>query len=160
MSNWDESERMVERIITLASSDSSIVNMLLDTCSRLHFSRDTSSNFVDRRNTINFWRNAYDNGSSHVPYLQEHDNVYNNYSPRRDSSIVGKPSRRKVYYGGVRLMSSRNHNKRGLSDSCLNEYAHLHGQGCNNSGDGDHFGRNTENDSDFHENYVDKFGDG
>ncbi|OIV94717.1 hypothetical protein TanjilG_06180 [Lupinus angustifolius] len=160
ISDWDESERIVERIITSVSSDSSSVNRLLDTGSRLHFSRDTSSNFVDRGKTVNLWRNAYDNGSSHAPYMQEHDNVNNSYGPHRDSSLVGKPSTRKGYYGGAGFMSSRNHNKGGLSDSRLDEYAHLHGQRCNKSGDGDRFGRNTEIDSDFHENFVDRFGDG
>ncbi|KAE9606771.1 hypothetical protein Lal_00026202 [Lupinus albus] len=160
MSNWDDNEKMVERIITSASSDSPSVNRPLDTGYRPHFSRDISSNLVDRGNTVNSWRNIYENGSSHAPYLQEHDNGNNCYGPHRDSSIVRKPLMRKDYCGGAGLMSSRNHNKGGISDSHLDEHAHLHGQRWNQSGVGDHFSRNTEIDSDFHENFVDRFGDG
>ncbi|XP_019423145.1 PREDICTED: uncharacterized protein LOC109332612 isoform X3 [Lupinus angustifolius] len=160
VSDWDDSERMVERIITSASSDSSSVNRPLDTGSRTHFSRDISSNFVDRGKPVNSWRNIYENGSSYAPYLPEHDNGNNNYGPRRDSSIVGKPFMRKDYYGGAGLISSRNQNKGGISGSHLDEYAQLQGQRWNQSGDGDQFSRNTEIDSDFHDNFVDRFGDG
>ncbi|CAL0314413.1 unnamed protein product [Lupinus luteus] len=160
VSDWDDSERMVERIITSASSDSSSVNRALDTGSRTHFSRDISSNFVGRGKTVNSWRNIYENGSSYAPYLQEHDTGNNSYGPRRDSSIVGKPFMKKDYYGGAGLISSRNQNKGGISGSHLDEYAQLQGQRWNQSGDGDQFSRNTEIDSDFHDNFVDRFGDG
>ncbi|KAK7267101.1 hypothetical protein RIF29_19765 [Crotalaria pallida] len=150
--DWDDSERMVERIITSASSDSSSVN-------RPHFSRDISSTYVDKGKPVNSWRNAFEKGSSSAPYLQEQDNGNNSFSPRRDSSIVGKPFMRKDYYGGAGLLSSRNSNRGGISDSHLDEYAHLQGHRWNQSGDGNHFSRNTEIDSDFHENLVERFSD-
>ena len=157
--DWEDSERMVDRILTSASSDSSSVNRPLATGSRPNFSRDVSSAFVDRGKPVNSWRrDAYENWGSSAFYPQDQENGHS--SPRRDSSIGGKPFMRKEYNPGAGFMPSRTYYKGGVSEAHLDEYAHVRGQRWNQSGDGDHVGRSTENDSDFHENFVERFGDG
>ncbi|QHO48998.1 uncharacterized protein DS421_1g10170 [Arachis hypogaea] len=156
--DWEDSERMVDRILTSASSDSSSVNRPLETGSRPNFSRDVSSAFIDRGKPVNSWkRDAYDNWGSSAFYSQDQENGHN--SPRRDPSIGGKAFMRKEYNGGAGFMSSRTYYK-GVSEAPLDEYAHLRGQRWHQSGDGDHVGRSTDNDSDFHESFVERFGEG
>ncbi|XP_061337768.1 uncharacterized protein LOC133284711 [Gastrolobium bilobum] len=151
--DWEDSERMVDRILTSASSDSSSVNRPLETGSRSHFSRDFSSAFVDRGKPVNSWRrDGYENWSSSAFYPQDQENSRN--SPRRDSSIGGRPFMRKDN-GSTGFMSSRTYYKGGISESHLDEYAHVKAQRWNQSADGDNLSRNTEIDSDFHENFVD-----
>ncbi|KAK7331079.1 hypothetical protein VNO77_25292 [Canavalia gladiata] len=157
--DWEDSERMVDRILTSASSDSSSVNRALEMGSRSHFSRDLSSTFVDRGKPVNSWRrDAYENWSGPAFYPQDQENSHN--SPRRDLSIGGKPFMRKEFNGGTGFVSSRTYYKGGLSEAHLDEYAHVKPPRWNQSADGDHLSRNTEIDSDFHENYVERFGDG
>lgn len=145
--DWEDSERMVDRILTSASSDSSSVNRPLEMGSRPHFSRDLSSTFVDRGKPVNSWRrDGYENWSSPAFYPQDHENSHN--SPRRDSSIGGKPFMRKEYNGGAGLLSSRTY---------LDEYAHVKPHRWNQPADGDHAGRNSEMHSDFNENFVERF---
>lgn len=157
--DWEDSERMVDRILTSASSDSSSVNRPLEMGSRSHFSRDLSSSFVDRGKPINSWRrDAYENWTSSAFYTQDQDNDHS--SPRRDSSIGGKPFMRKEYNGGAGFVSSRTHYKGGASDGRLDEYAHVKPQRWNQPADGDHLSRNPEIDSDFHENFAERFSDG
>ncbi|XP_014508568.1 uncharacterized protein LOC106768126 isoform X1 [Vigna radiata var. radiata] len=157
--DWEDSERMVDRILTSASSDSSSVNRPLEMGSRSHFARDLSSTFVDRGKPVNSWRrDTYENWNSSAFYSQDQENSHN--SPRRDLSIGGKAFMRKEYNGGPGLVSSRTYYKGAISESHLDEYAHVKPQRWNQSADGDHLSRNTEIDSDFHENYFEKFGDG
>ncbi|XP_027916166.1 uncharacterized protein LOC114175602 isoform X3 [Vigna unguiculata] len=157
--DWEDSERMVDRILTSASSDSSSVNRPLEMGSRSHFSRDLSSTFVDRGKPVNSWRrDTYENWNSSAFYSQDQENSHN--SPRRDLSIGGKAFMRKEYNGGSGLVSSRTYYKGAISEPHLDEYAHVKPQRWNQSADGDHLSRNTEIDSDFHENYFEKFGDG
>ncbi|KAK7386447.1 hypothetical protein VNO78_26677 [Psophocarpus tetragonolobus] len=157
--DWEDSERMVDRILTSASSDSSSVNRPLEMGSRSHFSRDLSSTFVDKGKPINSWRrDAYENWNSSAFYPQDQENSHN--SPRRDLSIGGKPFMRKEYNGGAGFLSSRTYYKGAVSEPHLDEYAHVKPQRWNQSADGDHLSRNTEIDSDFHENYFERFGDG
>ncbi|WJX89659.1 hypothetical protein P8452_71638 [Trifolium repens] len=154
--DWEDSERMVDRILTSASSDSSSVNRPLDMGSRSHFSRDLSSNFVDRGKPVNSWRrDGYENWSGPAFYPHEQDNSHN--SPRRDPSIVGKPFMRKEYNGGAGIISSRNYYKGGNSEAHLDEYAHVKAPRWNQPADGDHVGRNTDLHSDFNENFVERF---
>ncbi|RDX92024.1 hypothetical protein CR513_25899, partial [Mucuna pruriens] len=158
--DWEDSERMVDRILTSASSDSSSVNRPLEMGSRSHFSRDLSSTFVDRGKPVNSWRrDAYENwGSSAFYPQQDQENSHN--SPRRDLSIGGKPFARKEYNAGAGFVSPRTYYKGGISEPRLDEYAHRKPQRWNQSADGDHLSRNTEIDSDFHENIFERFGDG
>ncbi|TKY55712.1 Switch-associated protein 70 [Spatholobus suberectus] len=157
--DWEDSERMVDRILTSASSDSSSVNRPLEMGSRSHFSRDLSSTFVDRGKPVNSWRrDAYESWSSSAFYPQDQENSH--HSPRRDLSMGGKPFMRKEYNGGGGFVASRTYYKGGISEPHLDEYAHVKPQRWNQSADGDHLSRNTEIDSDFHENIFERFGDG
>lgn len=156
--DWEDSERMVDRILTSASSDSSSVNRPLEMGSRSHFSRDISSPFVDRGKPVNSWRrDAYDNWGSSAFYPQDQENSHS--SPRRDLSIGGKPFMRKEYNGGTGFVPSRTYYKGGISEPHLDEYANVKQQRWNQSADGDHLSRNTEIDSDFHENIFERYGD-
>ncbi|XP_004509208.1 uncharacterized protein [Cicer arietinum] len=157
--DWEDSERMVDRILTSASSDSSSVNRPLEMGSRSHFSRDLSSNFADRGKPVNSWRrDAYESWSCPAFYPHDQENSHN--SSRRDSSIVGKPFMKKEYNGGAGLIPSRTYYKGGISEPQLDEYAHVKAHRWNQPADGDHVGRNTEMHSDFNENFVERFGDG
>nr|KYP43876.1 Switch-associated protein 70 [Cajanus cajan] len=158
--DWEDSERMVDRILTSASSDSSSVNRPLEMGSRSHFSRDLSSTLVDRGKPVNTWRrDAYENWSNTTFYPHDQENSHN--SPRRDLSIGGKPFMRKEYNSGSGFVSSRTYYKGGISEPHLDEYGHVKPpQRWNQSADGDHLSRNTEIDSDFHENFFERFGDG
>ncbi|KAJ7952862.1 TUDOR-SN protein 1 isoform 2 [Quillaja saponaria] len=156
--DWEDGERMVERLTTSASSDSSSLSRPLEMGSRPHFSRDSSSTFTDRGKPVNSWRrDAYENGSSSAFYLQDQDNGHHN--PRRDSSVGGKVFPRKESYGGVGLMSSRTYHKVGFSDPQEDEFPHMKGHRWNLSGDGDHYSRTTEIDPEFHDNFVERFGE-
>ncbi|XP_024932079.2 uncharacterized protein LOC107424795 isoform X1 [Ziziphus jujuba] len=158
--DWEDGERMVERITTSASSDSSSMNRPLEMGSRHHFSRDGSSAYLDRGRPANSWRrDAYENGNSSTLHLQGQDNVH--HSPRRDASIGGRAYSRKDLYGGSGLMTSRSyHNKGGISEPHMDDFSHLKGQRWNLSGDGDQYSRNTEIDSEFHDNLDVGWGQG
>ncbi|CAK8562401.1 unnamed protein product [Lathyrus sativus] len=154
--DWEDSERMVDRILTSASSDSSSVNRPLEMGSRSHFSRDLSSTFIDRGKPVNSWRrDGYESWNSPAFYSQDQENSHN--SPRRDSSISGKPFMRKEYNGGAGLMPSRTYYKGGISEAHLDEYAHVKAPRWNQPTDVDHVGRNTDVHSDFNENFVERF---
>lgn len=156
--DWEDGERMVERITTSASSDSSSMNRPLEMGSRYHISRDGSSAYLDRGRPANSWRrDAYENGNSSNIHLQDQDNVQ--HSPRRDASIGGRAFSRKELYGGTGLMTSRIYHKGGISEPHMEDFSHLKGQRWNLSGDVDQYSRNTEFDPEFHDNLVEKFGD-
>lgn len=152
---WDDSEKVAEGIKPLGSSDSSSLNKPLDTGSRPSFSKDVSSTFVDRGKLNSWRRDAYENERNSVFYQHDQDNGQN--SPHRDSPIGGKPFMRKEYYGGGGFMTSRTSHKGGTSEAHSDEFANL--KGWNQTGDGNHLSRNMEVDSDFHDNFVEKFGD-
>ncbi|KAM1174819.1 hypothetical protein FF1_027334 [Malus domestica] len=156
MGDWEDGERMVERITASASSDSSL-NRSFEMGSRSHYSRD-SSPFVDRGKPVNSWRrDVYENGSSSSLLLQHLDNGH--HSPRRDSSVGGRAPLREEFYGGSGFMSSSTYDKGGISEPLIDDITHLRGQRWNLSGDGDHYSRNMEIESEFHDKLVEKFSD-
>ncbi|XP_030974288.1 uncharacterized protein LOC115994337 [Quercus lobata] len=157
LGDWEDGERMVERITTSASSDSSTLNRSFEVGSRPHFSGD-SSTFMDRGKPVNSWRrDVYENGSSPNFLIQDQENGH--HSPRRDASVGRRSFSRKEFYGGAGLMSSRTNHRGGVPEPHVDDFSHLRGQRWNLSGDGDHYGRNTEVDSEYQENLVEKFGD-
>ena len=156
--DWEDGERMVERITTSASTDSSSLNRLLEMGSRSQFTRDTSAPLLDRGKPVNSWRrDAYDNGNSSTLHIQDQD--IGHHSPRRDASIGGRSFSRKDFYGGAGLLNSRTYQKGGISEPQIDDFTHLKGQRWNLSGDGHQYGRNTEMDSEIHDHLVEKFGD-
>uniref|UniRef100_A0A2N9H8U9 BAT2 N-terminal domain-containing protein n=1 Tax=Fagus sylvatica TaxID=28930 RepID=A0A2N9H8U9_FAGSY len=158
LDDWEDGERMVERITTSASSDSSSLNRPFEMGSRPHFSSDGSSTFMDRGKPVNSWRrDVYENGSSSNFVIQDPENGH--HSPRRDASVGRRSFPRKEFYGGAGIMSPRTYHRAGVPEPHVDDFTQLRGQRWNISADGDHYGRNTEIDSEYHENLVEKFGD-
>lgn len=156
--DWEDGERMVERITTSASSDSSGLNRPLEIGSRPHFFRDGSSSFLDRGKPVHPWRrDTYENGNSSTLHLSDQNNSH--HSPGLDASVGGRMHSRKELYGGAGFISSRTYHKGGISEPNTDDFTHLKGQRWNLSGEGDHYSRNTDIDPEFHDNLVKKFGD-
>lgn len=87
LDNWEVSQRMVERITTSASSDSSAIDRPFD---RPQFSREVSS--MERGKPVNPWkRDAFEVGSNSSFLLNDQENGH--HSPRRSFP-------RKDFYGG------------------------------------------------------------
>ncbi|XWS45281.1 hypothetical protein CRYUN_Cryun15aG0123200 [Craigia yunnanensis] len=153
--DWDDGERMVERITTSASSDSSGLNRPFEMTSRPHVS-NASSAFLDRGKPFNSWRrDAFENGNSSAFTGQETENGH--HSPRRDGSIGGRPFPRKEFYGAPPYMSSRPYYRAGVPEP--DDFGQPKGLRWNVSGDGDHYGRNAEIESKYHENLAENYGD-
>ncbi|KAK3015776.1 hypothetical protein RJ639_005431 [Escallonia herrerae] len=158
LDNWEDSERMVERITTSASSDSSFVNRPFELSSGPHHSRDDSSGFVDRGKPVNPWRrDAFENGNS--SFFQPQDPENGHHSPSRDASIGGRAFPRKEFYGGAGYMSSRTHAKGGMQEPNPDDFDHLKEHRWNLTGDDGHFKKNRELESDMYENFAEKYGD-
>ncbi|XP_024022745.1 uncharacterized protein LOC21386270 [Morus notabilis] len=156
--DWEEGERMVERVTTSASSDSSSLNRPMDMGSRSHFSRDNSG-FVDRGKPVNSWRrDAYENGNSSTVLIQDQD--VGHHSPRRDASVGGRSYSRKEFFGGAGFMPPRTYHKGGISEPQMDDFNHLKAQRWNLPGGGEHFSRNVELDSEIHDHLVDGWGPG
>lgn len=154
---WDDGERLVERITTSASSDSSSLGRSFS-ASRPISSREISSPILDRGKHINSWRrDAVENGNSST--FLPHDQEIGHQSPRPDASAGGRGCSRKELYGGGGFMPSRSFYKGGMTEHQADDYTHAKGHRWNLSGDGDHYGRNAEIDSEFHDNIGEKFGD-
>lgn len=136
--NWDEGERMVERITTSASSDS-------------------SSTFIDRGGRpSNSWRgDAFGNESGSNAFLHDHENGH--YNQRRDAAVVGRSFARKEVYGGAGFVPSRASFKGGVLESHVDDFSHLRGHRWNL--DGDHLGRSSGMDYEFHDNLAENYGD-
>ncbi|XP_073265401.1 uncharacterized protein [Populus alba] len=159
VADWEESERMVESITASVSSDSSAVNRPFEIDSRPHFSRDGSSAFSDRGKQVNSWkRDVFDNVNirAFVPQDQENGQP----SPRQDASVGGRAFSRKEFYGGPGLIPSRPYLKGGIPDPQVDDFSQqFRSQRWNISGDGDYFSRNSEIESEFQENFTERFAD-
>ncbi|KAJ4829605.1 hypothetical protein Tsubulata_014270 [Turnera subulata] len=155
--NWEDSERMVESITMSVSSDLSEMNRQFDMGSRPHFSRDGSVS-SDRGKPGSPWkRDVFDNGNSSIFPAHDQENTHRN--PMRGVSTGGRAYPRKEFYGGPGLLPSRPYPKGVISDAHMDEFNQVKGHRWNVSGDGDYYGRSTETDSEFHENFADRFGD-
>ncbi|XP_050379280.1 uncharacterized protein LOC126796485 isoform X2 [Argentina anserina] len=156
--DWEDGERMVERITASASSDSSL-NRSFEMGSRSHLPRDSSA-FVDGGKPVNSWRrDVYENGNNSAILLQDQDNGHHSLRRDRDSPVGGRTQSRKELYGGSGLMSSRTYHKGEVAESHMDDISHLRGQRWNLSGDADHYSKNMEIESDFHDNFSAKFND-
>lgn len=155
--DWDDSERMAERIVTPASSDSSSFNKPFEMRSRPNMSRVSSSAFTERGKPTNTWRrDPFENGNSTTFPMKGTDNSL--YGPKHEASFGGKSFSRKEFYGGAGFGTSRNYSKGGESDFQMDGYSQNRGQRWNLAS-GDPFNRNTDVDHEFPENLANKFGD-
>nr|XP_043632438.1 uncharacterized protein LOC122603718 [Erigeron canadensis] len=156
LDNWEVSQRMVERITTSASSDSSAMDRPFD---RPHFSREASSSFVDRAKPVNPWkRDAFEVGSNSSFLVHDQDNGH--HSPRREASTSGRSFQRKDFYGDG-YASSRSPYKGGIQDPDTDVFPHLgeHDHRWNSFGDGEAYGRNRDIESEFYDNAGEKYGE-
>ncbi|XVE82790.1 hypothetical protein DITRI_Ditri16bG0033800 [Diplodiscus trichospermus] len=149
--DWEDGERMVERITTSASSDSSGLNRSFEMTSRPHFSN--ASAFSDRGKSFNSWRR--DDSSAFA--VQDIENGHD--SSRPDGSVGGRPIPRKDFYGAPPYMSSRPYYRAGVPESHMYDFGQPKDQRWNVSGDGDNYGRSAEIESDYHENLAGNYGD-
>ncbi|XP_031377402.1 uncharacterized protein LOC116192858 isoform X2 [Punica granatum] len=151
--DWEDTERMVERITTPASSDSSSFNRPF-----ANLSRDSSSSIlIDRGKPTNTWRrDRFENGNSSTFGMTEQESSL--YGPRRDASFGGKSFARKEFNGGAGFGTSQTYGKGGASELQMDAYSQMRGQRWNLV-DGDPFNRNIDVDPEFPENLADKFGD-
>ncbi|XP_042490032.1 uncharacterized protein LOC122069995 isoform X2 [Macadamia integrifolia] len=158
MGGWEDGERMVERITNSASSDSSSLNRSFGMGSRPHSSRDGNSAFRDRGKVANSWRrDVFENSNSSAFLPQDHENGYR--SPRRDAFGAGRAFPRKDVYGCSGVVSARAASKGVAEAYVVDDFPHLRGQRWNLNGDVDHYGRNSEVETEFHDNTAEGFGD-
>lgn len=137
LDDWEDSERMVERITTSASSETSAHNRPFLTSSRLPPLVKSSSGFLERGKTVNAWRkDVFDNASNSSLTLQDQDNAH--LSPRRDASVGERAFLRKEFYGGAGFPNAYS---TGLQEDHLGEYAHTKENRWNLHKDGDLFNK-------------------
>ncbi|MFS8010971.1 hypothetical protein Hanom_Chr14g01303301 [Helianthus anomalus] len=144
--NWEVNQRMVERITTSASSDSSAMDRPFD---QPQFSREALS--MERGKPVNPWkREAFEVGSNSSFLLNDQENGHR--SPRREAPIGGKSFPRKEFYGGG-YMSSRSPD--------TDRFSHLGGRDhrSNSFADGESYGRNREIESEFYDNVGENYGE-
>ncbi|GFY80989.1 hypothetical protein Acr_01g0007980 [Actinidia rufa] len=155
---WEDSERMLERLTTSGSSDSSALNRPFELAPRSRPTREGSSGFLDKGKPANSWRRDVFEDVNSSPFLvQNQDNGH--HSPRRDVSVGGRAVTRKEFHGGGGYMSSRTHFRGGMQEHDMEDFTPLKGQRRSATGDGDSFSRNTEMDPEFHENVAERYGD-
>ncbi|KAF2295216.1 hypothetical protein GH714_032174 [Hevea brasiliensis] len=134
------------------------MNRPFEVASRAHFPRDGASAFLDRGKAVNSWkRDVFENGNSSTFPLQDQENAHR--SPRRDTSIGGRAFPRKEIYGGPGFIPLRTYHKGGIPDAHMDDFSQIKGQRWNISGEADHYGRNAEVESEFHDNFTERFGD-
>ncbi|XP_030538860.1 uncharacterized protein LOC115746991 isoform X3 [Rhodamnia argentea] len=150
--DWEDSEHMVERITTPASSDSSTFNRTFEMGSRPNISRDSSIS-MERGKPSNSWRrDPFETGSSSTFGLAEQEG--GQYGPRGDVSHGGRTLHRKEY-NGAGYVSYRSYNKGGVSEPQMDDFPDTRGHRWNL--DGDPVNRNPELDPELHENFNERF---
>ncbi|KAI3864185.1 hypothetical protein MKX03_015625 [Papaver bracteatum] len=158
--DWEDGERMVERITNSASSDSSNLTRSTEMGSRPPYTRGGDSVFSDRAKPGNAWRrDVFEHGNSSSFMLHDQDN--DNRGPRRDTFGAGRAVSRKDLYDSSGVVSgTRSSSKGGFSEPHqLDDFPHLRGHKWNFGGEMDHYSRNSEIDAEYYDNTMDKFGD-
>ncbi|XP_026440828.1 uncharacterized protein LOC113339821 isoform X3 [Papaver somniferum] len=158
--DWEDGERMVERITNSASSDSSNLSRSVEMGSRPPYTRGGDSVFSDRAKPGNAWRrDVFEHGNSSSFMLHDQDN--DNRGPRRDTFGAGRAVSRKDIYDSSGVVSGmRSSSKGGFSEPHqLDDFPHLRGHKWNFGGEMDHYSRNSEIDAEYYDNTTDKFGD-
>ncbi|CAI9117569.1 OLC1v1018974C1 [Oldenlandia corymbosa var. corymbosa] len=157
LETWEDSEKMVERITSSTSFDTSSLNRPFETDSRAYATRESSSGFLDRRRPLNSWRrDPFENGSGASSQMQEHD--MSHFSPQRDSFANVRAVGRKDFHGSSGYASSRA-NLRGMQEPYLDELGHQREQRWNFPGDSDSFSGGRDFDAEFQGNLTERYGD-
>uniref|UniRef100_A0A2P2M5N5 Uncharacterized protein n=1 Tax=Rhizophora mucronata TaxID=61149 RepID=A0A2P2M5N5_RHIMU len=157
--DWRDGERMVERITTLTSTDSSGMKKPSEMASGPHFSRGGSSTVSGRRKQVSSWRrDGFDNGNGST--IHPHDEENDCHSPHRDASVGSRALSRKESYGGPGFISSRDYHGGKISETITDSFRQIKGQRWDISGDGVHYNRSIDMEPEFHETFANRFGDG
>ncbi|KAK9109192.1 hypothetical protein Sjap_017252 [Stephania japonica] len=154
--DWEDGERMVERITSSASSDSSGLNRSFEVAgSRPQYYRNGDYAFPDRKHTNSWKRDVFENGSTRSSsfHLQDHENGYR--SPRRDAIGSGRAFNRREFYGSPGVSPARIYSEPHVVDDFPNQRGHR----WNFPGDMDHYNRNSEIDPEYSDNLAEKFND-
>ncbi|CAN4079656.1 unnamed protein product [Withania somnifera] len=139
--NWDESERMVERLTTSASFDTPVLSRSSDISSQHYSSREGFTNFPDRGRPINSWRaDVFDNGSSSSMHLRDQDIGHHNFA------------------AAAGYLASGNYAKGGR-EGYTDEFGHWKEHRWNVSMDADPYIRTRDMDTEFNDNVADRYGD-
>ncbi|KAF3615329.1 hypothetical protein FXO38_26575 [Capsicum annuum] len=157
LDNWDESERMVERLTTSASFDTPVLSRSSDVSSQ-HYSREGFTDYPDRGRPFNSWRgDVFENGSSSSMHLRDQD--IGHHSPRRDVSAGGRAAApRKDLSGATGYLASGSY-ARGGREGYTDEFGHRKEHRWNVSMDADPYIRNRDMDAEFNDNLADRYGD-
>ncbi|XP_026425511.1 uncharacterized protein LOC113321808 isoform X2 [Papaver somniferum] len=158
--DWEDGERMVERITNSASSDSSNPTRSIEMGSRPPYTRGGDSVFSDRAKPGNAWRrDVFEHGNSSSFMLHDQDN--DNRGPRQDTFGAKQAVSRKDLYDSSGFVSGTgSSSKGGFSEPHqLDDFPHLRGHKWNFGGEMDHYGRNSDIDAEYYDNTTDKFGD-
>ncbi|XAR57797.1 hypothetical protein NMG60_11026063 [Bertholletia excelsa] len=152
--NWEDNERMVERVIASGSSDSSRMNRPFELGPGPHLSREGSSGLLDRGKPANSWRrDVFENGNNSSFLAQEQDN-----GDHRLNQDVGRAFPRKEFFEGGSYISPRTYFRGGMQEPQREDFTSLKRHQWNASGDGDSFSRKTDIDE-LHENLAERYGD-
>lgn len=144
LDTWEDSERMVEHVMTSGSLDSSAYKRPVELSLRSYPPGEGSSNFPDRGKAISSWkRNASENGSSFSS--QQSDQEIGHYSPRQDAFAGGRAAPRKEFRGAGG-MPSRAYLSAGVQEPFLDEFGYQKDQRWNLN-------------SEFHDSIGDKYVD-
>ncbi|KAL2528527.1 hypothetical protein Fot_21128 [Forsythia ovata] len=158
LDNWEDSERMVDKMMTSASFDSSAYDRPFDISSRPYPPKEGSSSFFDRGKSVTSWKRDMFENVSTLPLPTEDQEIVHN-SVRRDTFSGGRTIPRKEFYGGSGYMTSRAYSKAGMQEPFLDDIGRQKDHRWNLPGDVDLYSKNREINSDFHDNLADKYGD-
>ncbi|KAG9152890.1 hypothetical protein Leryth_012519 [Lithospermum erythrorhizon] len=155
--NWEENERMVERITNVASIESSSSsNRDYEINMKPYSGREDSSSIPERGKSINPWKRdvfGYASGSSSS--LRDHE--MGHFSPRGDPFVGGRVVPRKDLYGAAR---SRGYLRRDMQDHYMDEFGHQRDQRWNFPGDADIYKKPQLDYAGDADNFAEKYGDG
>lgn len=156
--DWEDGERMVERITSSASSDSSSLSRPYEMSSRPQFHKEGDSTFQDRGKLSNSWRrDVFDNGSSSAFIWQDQESGYR--SPKRDPYGTARQFMRKEFSGAPGTVPAKASFRGFPEQPMVDHYPHARGNRWNLSGEDDPYSRNPDFDPEFHDSFVDRFSD-
>lgn len=144
--DWDDGERLVERITSSVSSDSSSLNRGFEIGSRPRSSRNENSYFTERSKHPNFCKkDSYNN--THNSTIR--GNGY--YSSQQDVSGKGRILLKKVFFNGPEPATMRPLSKDGVLDF---HHTRGHGWGVSRSSEQNHGNSDFDNSFCDNEGYI------
>lgn len=153
--NWEDTGKVVDRIMLPASSDSTTLTRPLDMGSGSDISRD-GSYLVERGKTTNNWRrDTLESSSSSAFALQEQGGSH--FGIRQESQSGEKALSSKEFHGGGGFMSARAYGVGGVAEPHSDGFSNMRGNTWDFS-DGDHDHENIDVDSDISENLMHRYG--